>query len=407
MPISVQDVAALFTVKGRTTWRGHEYRYGPCPLCGGEDRAGYYETEDSKGIPRVRWYCRRCDEEHPKRADPRFWHGDFLIYLKTGQWPDKDYKFDPNQKSFSYSRPKIQPPLFSDLDEKHPQNITLREVELYARNSGPALKYFGEYKISQKTLERHVIGYGTNVPHCAIPGGYTIPTISLGANGVKMLRALQIRRDEAACLAELLKRSPQWRDAKRNDLLDKWLKEIEEGRREMELRNPTDADLVEYIWPKYSSVSGSQPGVWGDDLVSLPGGERIGPSLPYIFVTEDAKSAMVLRQDGYPAVAYKHRHDWDAHLGTVFKRIPTVYVVADRDEKSNNMGAGMNTAVKVRENIVAGGAKNVKIFMPPQPFNDVADLVRADGFEAMRGWIDEKCPQLEPVMERDEANGEI
>lgn len=399
--ITLRDLEAYTHTKRVVTWRGRRMAVGPCPLCGGEDRFGVYEEEETG---KALWFCRSCDREHPKRNTPGFWYGDFLIYLITGTRPETDWKPDPNYRRPVQSKPKVEPPKYSDLTANKPHDISLDDVVAYARNSGPTFKYFQQYKLTQRTLDHFLMGYAERIPHCSLPAGWTMPTISWGPDGVRMLRALQVRRDESACRARLLA-NPGWMKQRTGDLLDFWEKQITEGKRD-EIHAPTIDELVEFIWPKYSYISGSQPGIWGDDLVSLPGGERIGPRLPYVFVTEDAKSAMVLRQDGYPAVAYKKRYDWNEHLGDVFQRIDAVYIVADRDEKSNNSGEGLRIAEDARKHIISARPKSVRILLPPGHHNDVADLVRDEGFDAMRAWIRAKFPGTSPVLARDEADGE-
>ncbi len=218
---------------------------------------------------------------------------------------------------------------------------------------------------------------------CSLPAGYTIPNLSLGSDGETTVRGCDVRRDEMACLAELQTRSPQWLSLSLADLSKKL------G------RNAELIDLVYETWPaKYKALMTSENGIWCDRLVSLPDGSRIGARMPAILVTEDKKSALVLQQIGFPAVAYKPRSDWDAHLPTVFSRVKMVYVVADNDDDPMK---GAAIAQRVADAINMSKTTYANIVMSPVGYNDVGDLSKAQGLAAVRTWARSAFPGVPPV----------
>lgn len=384
MGISLREALAYFPEldlkpvpnKGRVEYTG------PCPLCGGKDRFYIFENNEGK----VQWWCRK--DTHQKTR-PDFFFVDALLDMLGKR------TLDLSSETFTRSSvvpPKPTAPKWSDLLD-NPVDISMDTVLEYHSNRAPALKYFSQYGISEQTFDKFNLGYAVHPPKCAIPAGFVIPNISFGPDGRIALRSVQIRRDEEACRTLLLGRAQGWIDTEKNRLVDYWLKRIEEGVR-TEVHWPTDDELVDYLYSKYTSITGSQQGIWNDRLVTLPNQERIGPRLPYIFVTEDAKSASILYQENYPAVAYKPRNDWNEHLGTVFSQIDNVYIIADRDAD----GQGKEIAEKIRAAVERGNRSRAIVMMTPR-LNDVADFRRADGLYAMKNWIRGQIPGTVPLKE--------
>jgi hypothetical protein len=414
--MSLSDIASVYpyTLKeGRNN--GSVELKGPCWHCGGKDRFQVFYGKDGK----VHWRCRQAEMHNTHGIKPRWYYfGDYLYfaltgshefvsdplyYVLTGHWRDGAEREFVRPKT--PVKPEIvlpEPPRWAELEI--PQPVTMTDVELYSKNIGPVLRYFGQYKLAERTLRKFKIGYSSHPPRCSLPGGFSIPNIAHGPDGKEALRAIQFRRDEEACIAVLKTYPPQEVDRLKSDLVDVWLEQIGNGTMNPEdLRIPTMKDLAEHKWDKYAYVAGvSRPGIWGDELVTLPGNERLGPKIPYIFMTEDYKSRMCLMQAGYPAVSYKERFDWDAWLPHVFSRVGSVYIIADRDEKENNRNAGLGLAHKLAAHIRAGEQSHVRVILPPGHHNDVADLVRADGYDAMQSWIASRVPGLAPLLDADQ-----
>ena len=65
-------------------------------------------------------------------------------------------------------------------------------------------------------------------------------------------------------------------------------------------------------------------------------------------IVESKADVILLRQMVFPAFAYKQRKHWNFWLPTVFRHIPRVFIIADRDEQVNNEGAGVAMAAKTR-----------------------------------------------------------
>lgn len=392
--LTINDAFKYFSnVKQPTTWKGQKFYPSACPICGGDDRAGFHEDEQG----RVRWFCRH-PENHPGCDAPGYWFLDTLIFLLTGERVDTGYVPDPSRPR-STERPKPPAPKFDDMLTS-PVRTTLADVERWStQHMDKAARYYGAYGISQTTLAKFKVGYAEKPAHCRLPAGYSIPNLSHGPNGQLALRGLQIRRADEVCRDILSARSPSWLRLEKASLFERWKKAVDEGNRPADrLREPSDDDLMDYLFPKYSSITGSSNGIWGDDLICLPGGEREGKNLPYILVNEDAKSGMVLRQAGWPAVAYKPNSSWDAHLTTVFKNCATVIIIGNNDIDWNNLDKGVIIARNVQEHVQAGG-KRSRIIYPPKTYSDVADLVKAEGFDALNTWLTSKIPGIEPVLE--------
>ncbi len=394
--ITPNDLLAIYphSLK-RGSSSGHPEWTGSCWLCGGRDRFSIYIGRNGKTM----WRCREHERARTHGNQNRgYFFGDILYEQLTG----KKWETDPSARALTReTRQPVQqypdPPKWDDL-LTNPVNISMEMVKRCASRIDIASRYFGRYKIENNTLARFYIGY-VEGSRTRLDAGYLIPNVSYGACG-EALRGAQIRRDEAHCQTIVAKRGDTWLRGQISLLADEWLKEAAEGKRTSDsLRNPTETDVIDWLWPKYTSITGNKPGIWGDNLITLPDDSRQGPRLEYIFVVEDAKSAMVLRQLKYPAVAYKPRYDWNFWLPRVFKRCANVYIIADRDDEYNNSGKGWLMAQQLAGFIRVGSYSNVRITMPPVRRNDVADIARDDGLDAVEAWLSNKFPGLMPLTE--------
>lgn len=395
--ITLEDVVSIYPYQlKRIVNKGQMELVGPCFVCGGKDRFSLYTGRDGK----CHWACRQAGVTGHANQPRSYWFGDALYKILTG----KDWETDPTARAMSQRGAPVgpvkkfpKPPKWDELLTS-PVRVSMALMEKYATSVEAASRILGKYCLEVATLARFKVGYASDLT-TRLAAGCSIPNIAHGANNSIALRGMQIRRDEAFCRTLLSAKGEAWIKQQSMKLMDEWLIQLADGKRADIAHAPTEADLIEWLWPKYTSIEGSQAGIWGDELVTLPDNSRIGPRLPFIFVVEDAKSAMVLRQLKFPAVAYRQRYDWNAWLPRVFKQIPNVYIIADRDESPNNFGKGQLMAQQLAGFIHQADFSNVFITMPPPKRNDIADIARDDGLYAVETWLRNKFPGTLPLTD--------
>lgn len=259
---------------------------GPCPFCKeGTDRFYVYPYAEHPY-----WCCRVCNVS----GDPRGWYMKYvgLSYEQAGEAVGLGNA--PQKPRLERSKPKP----FS-VDESALTVSPQMAEDAWIAGRAKAIDYYAKYKLTPKIVDRFRLGYmktdyglsGFSIPH-------TIHTTETDT----VVVGIKIRRDDMVC--------PQF--------------------------------------DKYMSVKGSSlGGIFNDKWVSAPDGSRIGPSLPYIFVSEDENTAMVLEQAGFPAVAYRERGDWQPYLDVIFRTIGLVVILADNDPKANGVWPGRDYAMKI------------------------------------------------------------
>lgn len=396
MEVALRYVTGLkqITVGGAGNTRT-EYN-GPCPLCGGKDRFYMFEKAGT-----VRWWCRQGHNHHYNIPE---WYGseffaENLIYLITGRRPDNGYNPDPElRRDTDVSTRDLfpDPPMWEDMRQH--VTIPMERIEQYSQNTDKVMSYFGEYGIRADVLRQYKIGYAVNPPSTGVPAGWSIPNLSRGRDGLLALRGVQFRRHDSVCRTELTQRDNKWIEMKLRELEEVWADQTARGFRSPDAPKVASIDdLLEKLYPKYTSMAPSENGIWGDDLVTLPGLEREGKWLPYCFVVESVKCALVLRQEGYPAVAYKRRGDWDAWLPRVFKNITNVYIIGDNDKDWRGDSPGLVTAKSIQKSVDAGRLSYTRVLQPPDPYKQVSDMAKAKGVDAVREWIASRFSGLEPM----------
>ena len=101
---------------------------------------------------------------------------------------------------------------------------------------------------------------------------------------------------------------------------------------------------------------------------------------------------------GYPAFAYKQRKDWNFWLPTVFRHIPRVFIIADRDEQVNNEGAGVAIARKIRDEINKGKLSIANIVMPPPGYKDPGEIAERHGLNTLDTWLRSISGMINPIL---------
>ena len=143
----------------------------------------------------------------------------------------------------SISRVSPPPPTIKDIREK--VKITLADVvAMHRQGRDKAIAYWSKRFINEEAVDKYLLGYVEKPRACSLPSGYTIPDLSIDANGIQWVRGVDIRRDDNY-LRDYLYQIPTLElVAMRRDLYNDWKAKIEVGHMDPAcLHEPTDQEL--------------------------------------------------------------------------------------------------------------------------------------------------------------------
>jgi len=380
---------------------GYTRYYGYCPVCGGKDRCYITDFGDY-----CLWWCREADRnisahEGYERGlpvdNPAYWVGENLWMILTGErWAGWDR--GSFQRTTERKKPELEPP--TPAKDKANVKVTLEDViAMHKRGRAKAIAYWGKRGINAESVDKYLLGYVEHPTTCKLPAGYTIPNIALDENCQPYVRAVDLRRDDKYC-RDYLAALPSETVIKWAEELEAfWQAQVRDGHMDASwLHEPSAQELVEWKWDKYKELATSQHGIWGDDLLSLPDSSRIGPRFKAGLVVESKADAILLRQMGYPAFAYKERNDWNAHLPEVFRRIENVFIIADRDDQANNKGKGMAIAKKIRDSIKAGKVSAAYVVIADAGYKDPGEIAEKHGLVVLNNWLQRISVIVRPYL---------
>ena len=221
-----------------------------------------------------------------------------------------------------------------------------------------AVSYFGQYGIRPETVARFMFGYNEPNELCRMPG-YTIPSIwprSDSTGTSKFVKAVKVRRDETRC---------DW--------------------------------SAKYLSYDTSETGGPFNMKW----MSAPDGTWSGPAVPVLLMGEDEKTAALLDQEGYPAVGWKPNNDWEFYLPDMLARVGKIVILVDNDEdriddNGQIRNPGKEYAARLKAAIERATIKPVRMLVTPR--NDLADVAKFDGVNAVHSWLAANVVGLEPVQ---------
>lgn len=304
-------------LKRHSNTHGGEFA-GPCPFCkDGKDRFVVWPNM----APKARFWCRVCGRK-----------GDALDYIM--QIKNIGFKQALDEAGIvDYTTPKGAAPIIAPSLAGDNVEIASELFDSLKRDGlVEACQYFTSYGIDIDTVINFDLGTYSYLD------GYTIPWYWTKNDGSKLLKAIKVRR-----------------------------RNVEIGGRkytQFKTLNPTLAN-----------------GIFNDRWVSNPDGSRQGPKVPFVFINEDEKSAMMLDQF-YPAVAYKEEHSWDHYLPKIFEQVGQVIICVHNDEP------GRMKAIKLAEKL----KHKAPIMVCHSVHKDLADFAKAEGTKAVVSWLKSRVP---------------
>lgn len=341
--MQIEDVNLLSLISGNfkkvATTSGGEYS-GPCPQCGGTDRFRVWPHRQDKTPG---FWCRGCGWKG-NAASYVIWrdhltddkHG-FVEALKT-LGIELESNYTPRTP---YKAPALLPPQDSDLSMS---KITEKMIlDFHNKGAGQAYEYFRRFKFEMQTVNRFKLGFAQFQSF----SGYTIPRYYYDTPvGVKIRR-----------------------------------KDVQPG------------DKNKYIALKAGLAgTGFAAGIFNTQWVTSPDGKHVGPNLPYCFIGEDEKSAMLLDQMGHPAVGYKPDAHWNSFLPIVFQNVGMKIILMDNDAPDKDgRRAGEEQALELKRNLQS---RHVTILRLPPFINDIADFAEFDGISEVETWLNRQLPFL-------------
>jgi len=228
------------------------------------------------------------------------------------------------------------------------------------------------------TITRHYLGYNRGNHR------YTIPIRNhIGLYGVKM------RRDEEHYRATFAEKGDEWL---RHQMSVMRYHRLEHAQTTGVLPvEPTEEDVYNSFCAKYIWGKGDCVWFWNEDRLLV----RPQTYLPYVFLTADEMSGLILEQLGYAAVAMgsdasfpkgdtilHYRSEgktFQIRIADVFQHVMKVYLVADNDD-SGLAGAK-------RRALAIGPSKCEILRVPDKQFKDPADFYVGEGETAFRHWL--------------------
>lgn len=280
----------------------------------------------------VHWWCRSSSHEFTEKALFKFLGIDFGT---------QDY-------SKFVGRQEMALPAPTEADYSG-NGITMDDVDLYRMNRPEyVLGYWAAWSIDQTMVEQMGLGYIDR------PGkaggrwaGFTIPHFYTTAQGEILVRAIQVRRDDAI---------------KNNEIPD-----------------------------KYRSVAGSNlAGIYYDSVVCSPDQKRIAKPLDWLFVGEDERTALCLntifRHMGMRSVAaicYHPEERWDKHLFMCLRNAGFIFVLQDNEPNKED---GTNPGAKRAEEIKKLAGNNTAI-IKPTGYKQYSDMAK-ETHSSERVWDD-------------------
>lgn len=339
----VEDVDLLALLGGNykkvAVNNGGEYA-GECPQCGGKDRFRIWPHRSDKA---PNFWCRRCE-----------WGGNAATYVIWRDHLTNDAKGyvealkilgveleDKPRAVRQYVPPVIDPPKEDDLNKSKITEAMI--LKFHTQGFEQAFNYFRRFRFEMETIKQFKLGHAQFKDF----GGYTIPRYYYGAPV-----GLKIRRD-----------------------------------------NAKPGDRNKYVQMSTGLAgTGFAAGIFNTEWVSSPDGKHIGPNLPYCFIGEDEKSAMLLHQMGYPAVGYKPDAHWNTYLPVVFQNVGMKIILMDNDAPdADGKCAGEEQAIALKRNLQS---VHTTILRLPAFINDLADFAEFEGIAYVDKWLKRQLPFL-------------
>ena len=158
---------------------------------------------------------------------------------------------------------------------------------------------------------------------------------------------------------------------------------------------------IRCAWPapkmKFYSIDGSvRGGFHQSQYVSIPGYTQ-GPKLPYLFLCEAVKDAMVLETMGFYATAFKPEYYWNSVIDVCLENVETVIWMQDNDWKYNS---GLRRDESAGKDMVDRFCKNTKrevVRMSTPNHKQPSDMAADVGIQKLNDWILEEKPWLEDI----------
>jgi hypothetical protein len=204
-------------------------------------------------------------------------------------------------------------------------NLDVKWVdEWHEKGRQLAIEYFGQWGLTDKDVDEHLLGYSEKHK------GFTIPHWWLQKSLHSVLQGVKIRH------------------------------------------NTTEKNK------RFSCIDGSRTsGVFNQKWITAPDLSRSGPQLNHIYILEAEKDAILLDGLGFPAISFARSADWEYYLNNCFMNVVQPVFIYDNDG-----GIGLHRAKEISEFI-----RSDCQFICTMDYKSPSDMAKALGRDRVYRWM--------------------